>query len=399
MSVINVDITIVGGGIAGLSLACLLAKHTGYQIAIVEKGDLSFSEAVAGSTQRVSAINHLSMNIWQHLGLSSLQFLGAAYSHMRVWDHFGGELDFDIKEMDESCLGWIVENNNIQQALYSQAKQHKAIQWFCSQSPQRIEQDDGVTLVLSDEQSLQSQLLVAADGANSWVREQLGIDVKTADYGHHAIVATVTTEQSHQQTAWQRFLSTGPLAFLPLKDDKQCSIVWSTDPDEAKRLVALSEIDFCRELSKAFQSTLGKVIKVSKRMAFPLTMRHAQDYVVDRCVLVGDAAHTVHPLAGQGLNMAMQDVLLLADKIISGQELIKAQALRQYERARKADNWQMLTGLRLVQKVFATNAPLIQGVVNIGISLIQKTPLLKKIFYDVAAGKKTNLPSWLSVKT
>lgn len=402
MNVINVDVIIVGGGVAGLSLACLLAKHTDYQIAVVEKSDLSFPQSASGSTQRVSAINHLSMDVWQHLGLPCLQSLGMAYSHMRVWDHFGGELDFDIKEMDESCLGWIIENQAIQQGLYEEARQDEAIQWFCSQSPQRIDQADGVVLVLSDDQSLHSQLLVAADGANSWVRDQVGIDVKTADYGHHAIVATVTSEQSHQQTAWQRFLPSGPLAFLPLKDEKQCSIVWSTGPDEAKRLMALSETDFCHELSKAFQITLGKVKKASKRISFPLMMRHAERYLMERCVLVGDAAHTVHPLAGQGLNMAMQDVLLLADKIITNKnsdELVTRQALRQYERARKADNWQMLVGLRMVQKIFATNAPFIQSVVNAGISLIQKTTPVKKLFYDVAAGKKVIAPSWLRVKT
>ena len=218
-------------------------------------------------------------------------------------------------------------------------------------------------------------------------------------YEHTAIISHVTTENEHHQTARQTFTSEGPLAFLPLLDPHQSSIVWSVPVDRAHALMALSEEEFLAELEFASEAVLGKITKTSERFAFPLAMRHAKHYVKDRLIICADAAHTVHPMAGQGLNLAMQDVLALANVFIAVQlDANLTKQLRQFERARKAENWQMILVLEAIKRLYQIKTPLLQGFIQTGVKWIDKTNPLKNLLLKVASGDRSRLPAWLTEK-
>lgn len=395
------DIIIVGAGIAGLSLACLLAKHTAYRIIVVERSDLQHPPLeVTQTASRVSAVNPLSVKLWQHIGIWSQDVLQASpYQHMRVWDHCGGALSFDVPYGTDEVLGYVVQNLLLQDALLAQLKANSQVRLLTSQTCVEISQNvDGVRLDLQGA-TIHAQYLVGCDGAQSWVREQVGFAMTSWEYEHTAIIAHVTTEHEHHQIARQKFTAEGPLAFLPLLDSRQSSIVWSVPAERAAALMALSDEAFLAELEFTSETVLGKITKTSERFAFPLEMRHAKHYVKDRLIICADAAHTVHPMAGQGLNLAMQDVLALANVFVAVQldaNLFKQ--LRQYERARKAENWQMILVLEALKRLYQIKTPFLQGFIQTGVKWIDKTNPLKNLLLKVASGDRSRLPVWLTEK-
>ena len=387
------DIVIVGAGITGLSLACSLINK-GLRIAILDKYNFANPLGFEQCDLRVSAITKGSQQIfekcqvWDKLAKANL----SSFERMEVWEQKSAtRLFFDAAETNQAYLGTIVKNYDLQTALILQAKIANELDWFCPESLKSIQHHTThYSLIFTSGASITTELLVGADGNHSTVRQLAEIQNKVYDYQQGAIVATVHTEKKHQQTARQIFLPTGPLAFLPLANSRHCSIVWSTTPEEVERLKALSNELFCRELGNAFEHHLGKVESTSMRLSFPLKAQQCEQYIKPGIALIGDAAHSIHPLAGQGANLGIADAVCLATVILEAkrkQRTIGAlHTLRRYERERRFHHCLMGGGIDLIKQVFATKNPFFTNARHFGLNLIEKAPWLKNYFMQYAMG-------------
>jgi 2-octaprenylphenol hydroxylase len=397
------DIVIVGAGIVGSALACTLAKSS-FNIAIVEaqEGVIETGDQpdnVDGFDARVSAITIASQQLLEEIGAWQIISEGrlSPYRHMHVWDAEGtGSIDFDADDINQQVLGHIVENSvtagALTQCMNRQANLHRI-------APATLEEIEPLSsgayqLTLADGRRLQTSLLVAADGANSKIRSLEHIAMREWDYDHHAIVATVKTESCHGQTARQRFLPEGPLAFLPLSSEQDdayyCSIVWSAIPQYADNLMSLNDDEFSEALAAAFEYQLGSISAVSRRFSFPLRQRHAVDYVKPGLVLVGDAAHTIHPLAGQGVNLGLMDVKALSEELLRSQQRGlnpgSIAVLERYQRRRKGANLTMMAGMEGLKRLFSETALPIRWARNSGLRWLDKSKLLKRQIMKQAMG-------------
>lgn len=403
------DLLIVGAGMVGLTLALALRKNTALTIAIADT--LPLSELTDEPEVRVSAINVASKTIFEHIDVWSdieserLQ----SYQHMHIWDKAGvGKLDFSTSDLSgfpkNEHLGWIIENKVIRNALWNKAQQDEGIHFFTDSKLASVATGESEVFASFEPNSNTSQmpiiakLVVGADGANSWLRKQMDMPLISRDYDHHAIVATVKCQQGHGNTAWQTFLSTGPLAFLPLYPQSKdtCSIVYSTPPEDAQRLLALSAEDFAKELTAASDGKLGTIELISERFTYPLTMRLAQDFVKDRMVLIGDAAHTIHPLAGQGVNLGLLDAASLVDSLSSlsaEQDLADAKTLKAFSRYRKTEATEMIAAMEAIKQAFAVQLDGFKLLRGLGMSLLDNIKPVKKIMIEQALGLKSNLPT------
>lgn len=395
------DIIIVGGGMVGMTLACALAKTSSLSIAILEARESDYAFDGNTNYHRVSAVALSSKRIFQ--GIDVWQTMQAArvspFNAMHVWDNANqAEISFHAKEIAEPVLGYIVENAVMLHALRQRLRDFSQVHFISSVTLSDYQPlANGVRLVAEDGRKFQAQLAVAADGANSWLREKSGITVNQHQYEQYGLVATVTTEKAHQLCARQVFLKTGPLAFLPLKDEKMCSIVWSLPVAEANRLCEVDEAIFRCELENAFNFELGEVVATGQRFAFPLRRQQASDYVRDRAVMVGDAAHVMHPLAGQGVNVGLLDAASLAEVIVAAcdkeQDFASVKVLRQYERWRRAENVALLTGVDLIKHLFASEKPAVKMARGMGLNLTNKISMLKNLFARYATGGRDGLPA------
>lgn len=387
------DVVIVGGGMVGSALACALGDGP-LSVALIEANTPNYDWSDDSFGLRVSAITRGSEKFLDKLGVwqTIRHERASAYHDMHVWDAGGdGFIHFDCAEIGEPNLGHIVENRVINKALTLRAKQFTNVTLYCPASPCSLQLDnDSATLELDDGTRLNTALLVGADGGQSWVRQQAGIAVSTRDYQQTAVVTTVTTERPHQHTAWQRFLPSGPLAFLPLTDDKVSSIVWSTSAEEAERLCQLDETSFKDELETAFGSTLGKIIACGQRASFPIKGQHATHYVKPHLALIGDAAHTIHPLAGQGVNLGFADARCLAETLLSAQQAHRPigsfKTLRRYERSRRGNNLLMLESMGIFKQLFSNTTPGLRGLRNAGLTLTNRSAPIKHFFMEKALG-------------
>ena len=342
------DVTIVGGGLIGACFALLLAQRTDLNIALVERNGLLENNTIPG--QRVLALGRAATSVLREIGIFQQLDTDSAYAYtkMCVWDYnTDAQLKFDAADFEQtktsgpSVLGHMVDAQQCCVLLHAQLKQHDQISVFFDCEPQSIEQGRDEILLKTKNNRLHSSLLVAADGANSWVRQQTKIFCHRQSFDQSGIVAKIRTELPHQETAWQRFLNTGPIAVLPLSDNCS-SIVWSANADFSTDLMQLSDEDFEQQLADVLEHKLGSVSLLSKRMAFPLLSRRADHYFKQRVVLIGDAAHSIHPLAGQGANLGFKDCLVLVDLIVrqSGSDIADSAVLNKYQRIRKIDNEQ-----------------------------------------------------------
>lgn len=398
------DILIVGGGMVGSTLACMLAQQTSLSIAILEAKVPIHSWSPSHYHHRVSAIALSSQRIFKALQVwdTIKNKRVSPFTKIHVWDAAGqGKIDFDCKDITESVLGFIIENNLIQSALEEKLEKLKGTSQIDAPqielvSPVNLtafyEKENGIELQADDGRIFRTKLAIAADGAHSWLREQAGIALEKSDYGQEAIVATVETALPHKKIASQVFLETGPLAFLPLVNPNTSSIVWSLPAEEARRLLASDVALFKDELARAFSHHLGNIVAADQRYSFPLLKQTAKNYVKPRVALAGDAAHTVHPLAGQGVNMGLLDAASLAEVIVDAvknrRDFSSLHNLRRYERWRKADNLFMLVGVDMIQKLFASDKKSIQSLRSLGVTMTNRVRWIKNIFTRHAVGDR-----------
>jgi 2-octaprenylphenol hydroxylase len=387
----GLDVAVVGGGMVGAAAALSLAR-AGFATALLESREPSPWLAQNELDLRVvglapSSIKLLDdMDVWTSIREARI----SPYVHMHVWDaQSGASISFDAAKQGRIELGAIVENSLVQWTLW-QALESAGVQRLCPTQVRAFEaRSDRVQIELADGQTLSAALLVAADGAASPLRAMAGIDTSGRDYAQSAVVAHLQTERPNERTAWQRFLPTGPLALLPLADGRS-SLVWSLPEHEAQRVLALDERAFLDEVGVASDFRLGQIKASSARAAFPLKLQLATRYQAERFVLLGDAAHTVHPLAGQGVNLGLRDVAELRDTLIAAREAgrdIGAQAvLRRYARRRRSADTLDALGLDALARIYAWQAEPLVAARGLGVRLLDRFSPLKRRIGAHAAG-------------
>jgi len=397
------EVIVIGGGLAGACAAALLARHAGIDPARVALLAAQLpAPAVDGAPPdlRVAALSRASERVlgaagaWQRLDTQRL----CAYERMRVWHESAavdgaGSLCFDAADLGEPNLGHIAEMNALQRAC---------IESFCDSggvvreaAVDALEFDQDAARLRSGADLFEARLVVGADGGQSLVRESAGLPVRTRDYHQRAIVATVATAKPHAHTAWQRFLHTGPLALLPLYDGCS-SIVWSLDESAARANLECDTLEFEQRLSSACAYALGEVRLASERASFPLRSMAADSYVAPRCALIGDAAHVIHPLAGQGANLGLLDAAALCEAVAAAPSLREdagaLRLLRRYEQQRRTHNLTMDAAMQVFQKGFAAARGPAAWLVNQGFAMVDRSGPLKRAFARQALGITGELP-------
>lgn len=390
------DVVIVGGGMVGATLAVALARESSLRIALVEAHLPEPVEAHTPYDLRVSALTRsseiilLNLGIWSQLPAERV----SAFTDMRVWETSQSELHFNSADMGEPWLGHLLENRLLQSTSLAQCQQLPNVSIISPAKPVAYEPHQ---ITLDNGSILEARLIVAADGAQSLLREWAGIKLKGWPYQQKGLVCTITTQHMHQHTAWQRFLPEGPLALLPLPKLHQCSIVWSLSNTSADRLLSLPEAEFIGELNEACQEKLGKITKISERAAFPLQLQHADSYIQPGLALVGDAAHIIHPLAGQGVNIGLLDAATLADVVLHahqhGRDIGSLHTLQKYQRQRHADNLLMQFSMDMFKRVFTSNLPPLKWLRQCGLRGVNHSRWLKNLFMHQAASRAFARPS------
>ncbi len=399
------DLIIVGAGMVGSTLALTL-EGSGLDILVLDASPLEAADfdPQGGFEPRVSALSAASQRIFERLGawpgMSARRV--SPYTDMHVWDGSGtGQIHFSAETVHAEVLGHIVENRVVQDALLETMQRRGGQRLLGAARLERLERTpQGWQLTLDDGRQLNAPLLVAADGANSAVRRLAGCETREWDYLHQAIVASVRCSEPHQRTAWQRFTDDGPLAFLPLERDRDqhwCSIVWSVTELEARRLMALEDAAFRAALGRAFERRLGEVEEVDPRLCIPLRQRHAKRYVQPGLALIGDAAHTIHPLAGQGVNLGLLDAAVLAEVIEAamarGERPEDIRVLSRFERRRMPHNLAMMTAMEGFERLFQADPLPLRWLRNTGLKAVQALPEAKALFVRQALGLSGDLPA------
>ena len=396
----QVDIAIIGAGVVGLATALSLAP-TGLQIALFDAQPKPSTgpqgTALNDWDRRVTALTPesirflQSLDAWPSIGESKR---GGAYTDMFVWDAEGtGHVHFTATDLKIESLGTIVESSLTTQALILATKTvpNISIHWGTRLESMDIEAGC-VRLTTSSGDAIVADMTIGADGGRSKSRELARMRTREWRYGQNAIVATVRVEPHHSHACWQAFLPTGPLALLPLANDDLCSIVWSLDDALSDQWIQADHDAFVAGLNRALSGRGPKVVEVSERQTFPLIQCHAVDYSKGRFALVGDAAHSIHPLAGQGINLGLSDAQTLGNEIVGahqrGADWCSPQVLSRYERQRKGDNLGMMATMQAFKWGFGSNNPAVTLMRNLGLNSVDALPMAKRWFIQQAVGVK-----------
>ncbi|MBT8116100.1 MAG: FAD-dependent monooxygenase [Arenicella sp.] len=388
MSTTKYDVVVVGAGLIGATFALLLAQRSNLKIGVVERAPELTSNPLPN--QRVVALGALATALLAEVGVMSQ--LGPAqaypYTKMFVWDeNSNGELAFVAGDYGQQALGHLVDSTACNLLLQRELSQQGNVSTHYGFDARQLDIDKAGASLIADSGELKARLLVAADGGDSWVRNQAKIFSHRYSFEQVGIVATIRTRLSHQDTAWQRFLATGPIAVLPLHDN-QSSIVWSVDAGYGESLMQLSDEEFCVSVEEAIQNRLGQVELISTRHAFALRSQRADAYFNRSVVLIGDAAHSIHPLAGQGANLGFKDADCLAGIMQSqtGNSLTDAALLRRYQRQRKIDNEQTDWLMHALFRAYRSDNPWWQIVRGKGMNFVGGSQRLKKLLAKQAMG-------------
>lgn len=400
------EVLIVGGGMVGATLAALLGE-AGVAVTVLDARPAPLAKSdLAGMPpgRRVSAITPVSQRLLTGLGAwEAIQACRVTpYTEMRVWDAQGsGEIAFEAAQAGVAALGHIVENDVVLAALEARLATLPSVTQRFGAVIEGLQTEAGgaAHLTLEGGETLSTPLVVAADGARSRLRTLAGIDAASHDTGQVAVVTTVRTALPHGGVARQVFLPTGPLAFLPLTlagEPRYCSIVWSTSPEEAERLVALPRAALGEALEAAFEGRLGEVDVIDDALAVPLVQRHAERYVRPGLALIGDAAHSIHPLAGQGVNLGLMDAAVLAEELLAARRRGiapgNARILARYARRRRGDNAAMLALMDGFRLLFGATHPALTLARNLGLSGVDRATPLKRLLMRQAIGERGRLP-------
>ncbi len=391
------DVVIVGGGMVGAAVACGLGG-TALKVAVVEQAiPEAFSEGQAHDL-RVSALSLASKTILESVGVWSgvLSRRSCPFRRMRVWET-SGDTEFNSDDINLPELGFIVENRVTQLALLERLLEFDNVELIAPATIKKINYSvtGQTTLQLQDGGEIQTKMLVAADGGNSRVRQAVGLGVTSWDYKQHAMVIYIETGYEQQDITWQRFVPSGPQAFLPLTGSYG-SIVWYNSADEVRRLKSLSNEELIAELTATFPDCLGKVKQVLGVASFPLKRQHAQQYVKQGVALVGDAAHMINPLAGQGVNIGLLDAAALAEVLVEarekGEEIGDVTVLKRFEKMRRNENLRMMTVMDVFYRVFSNDVLPLKFFRNLGLGLAERISPVKNKVMRMAIGLDGNLP-------
>lgn len=398
------DVVVAGGGMVGAACAALFGSYeptSALRVAMLEPQPAIPPAAGEPLDLRVSALSRASQRLAERAGAwpQVLARGAAGYQRMVVWDERGeadgsGSIRFDAARLGQPDLGHIVENRSLQAALTARAVAHGVTLLHAGVTAMQTDQE-AATLTTTGGRRLAAGLVVAADGGDSALRRMAGIDTRGWDYGQRAVVAHLQPARSHADTAWQRFLSTGPLALLPLADGR-VSLVWSTTPERADALLAMDEAAFGEAVEAASAGVLGRLVPTTRRASFPLRLLHATRYTAPRLVLVGDAAHGVHPLAGQGVNLGLMDCAALAqalgEALRGGGDAGDSAALRRYERWRKAENLPAMVLMDGLKRLFSNDDPTLSWLRRTGLGLVDWATPLKRVLIERAMGLSGEVP-------
>ena len=400
------DVIIAGAGIVGATLAIALAQQD-LRLALIDtqlSNNLSTGLSIYGPSPtddharlRVSAIYAGELNALRRLGIwppfEDSDYRASEFQRMHIWEsHNRAAITFNAADIGLPLLGAAIENQRLVSALYQKLESTKVSLINSTVAETHWPDNRSVQVILENREKLSAWLLVAADGTNSTIRRQAGIDINRRDYHQHAVVATVKPQQHHQYTAWQKFLPTGPVAFLPLAEG-YCSIVWSTDPDHATALVDQSDTSFCQELAAAINGRLGPIIESSARSSFPLFRQQASSYIGNRIALIGDAAHRIHPLAGMGANLGITDALVLAQLLEThSNDYDSNDFLNQYDRQRRSQVNAYLAGQEALRNCYRWSTRQATGLRGLGVTLLEKSKLVKPELLERTLGLSGKLP-------
>lgn len=385
------DVVIVGGGLAGLSLACAL-RDTRLKIALVESRAPTPS---AGWDSRIYAISPANADFlqkigaWKHLDAERIAPIHA----MKILGDAGAQLDFSAYESGLSELGWILESSLMACELWESVKRQGNLILLCPAAPSMLEIGaQEAVLTLSDGQTLSTKLLVGADGRESWVREATGLKAINTPYGEMGVVANFECERPHRGIARQWFRDDGVLAWLPLAGDataNRFSMVWSTPDAHADELLALSAEALCARVAEAGKNELGALKLLTPAAGFPLRLMRVPDTIAPRLALIGDAAHGIHPLSGHGINLGYQDAKVLADLLVATpewQDIGSERLLRRYQRARREEIMLMQYTTDTIRRIFRERLPALKPLRNFGMNLTNALPVLKNLLVRYAIG-------------
>lgn len=382
------NVIVVGAGVVGLTMSLGLSQ-LGFEVSLVDANDISPSPMEPDYDLRVYAINQASSDLFKRLSVwdAMVRARVSPYYKMQVWDRrSSGRLDFDCCDVAAPSLGHIIEERVIKNALINVLSKQTNVTLCHHMALDDIELNDAYVRAKSGDFAIDGRLLIGADGQNSKVRSLSGFHCDKSAYNHHAIVCAVQTEKAHNQTAYQIFNPEGPLAFLPLADLHSLSIVWSVPPEKATSLMHLNDAAFATELKNAFQCRLGNVLIKSKRVSFPLFERKVSPYIRSRVALIGDALHTIHPLAGLGVNMGLADVASLMTALNDmPSEASPYLYLRRFERQQKGQHFLIMNLMKGLKSAFCHNSlpPIVRG---LGMNLISSNAFIRKRLIKKAFG-------------